>query len=114
MNGANNGSPEPAYDLTRSETLLGKAPAESLDYSSNNAGSESYYNDGAGSSLTGHAVLCIGYQDAMDTVHEMHLDLLYLLSNPEEFKQKALHTHPPRGAKTLSGMPNMMKMTNLL
>jgi hypothetical protein len=33
--------------------------------------------------------------------HRSHLALLYLLSNPEGFK-KALHTHPPRGATTLS------------
>ena len=31
----------------------------------------------------------------------MHLALLYLLSNPDEF-QKALKSHPPRGATTLS------------
>jgi hypothetical protein len=100
MNDVNNGSPGPAYDLERTETPVGKARTESLDYSSN-AGSESYYNDGAGSSVTGHGGSRIGYQDATETVHAMHLALLYLLSNPEEFK-KALHTHPPRGATTLS------------
>jgi hypothetical protein len=31
----------------------------------------------------------------------MHLALLYLLSNPEEFT-KALQAHPPRGATTLA------------
>jgi hypothetical protein len=36
------------YDVDNSETPLGKAPTESLDYSSSNAGWESYYNDGAG------------------------------------------------------------------
>ena len=41
------------------------------------------------------------HADATDTVHEMHLALLYLLSNPEEF-QKALATHPARGATTLA------------
>ena len=40
------------------------------------------------------------YHDATATVHEMHLALLYLLSNPEEF-QRALQLHPPRGATTL-------------
>jgi len=40
------------------------------------------------------------HQDATAIVHEMHLALLYLLSNPEEFK-KALHAHPPNGATTL-------------
>jgi len=41
------------------------------------------------------------YKDATKTVHEMHLALLYLLSNPDEF-QKALHSHPPRGSTTLA------------
>lgn len=74
---------------------------ESQDFDSN-AGSESYYNiyDGAGSSITGQAIYG-GNDDATDTVHEMHLALLYLLSNPEEFK-KALSSHPPRGVTTLS------------
>jgi hypothetical protein len=31
----------------------------------------------------------------------LHLALLYLLSNSDEFK-KALHAHPPQGATTLS------------
>jgi hypothetical protein len=39
-------------------------------------------------------------QDASEIVHEMYLALLYLLSNPDEFK-KTLHAHPPRGATTL-------------
>ncbi|KAL7566205.1 hypothetical protein ACA910_011277 [Epithemia clementina (nom. ined.)] len=38
--------------------------------------------------------------DATSVVHEMHLALLYLLSNPEEF-QRALATRPMRGATTL-------------
>jgi hypothetical protein len=41
------------------------------------------------------------YPDATRTVHEMHLALLYLLFNPEEF-QKALQERPPRGATTLA------------
>ena len=41
------------------------------------------------------------YPDATQTVHEMYLALLYLLSHPSEF-QKALSQHPPRGATTLA------------
>jgi hypothetical protein len=40
------------------------------------------------------------HADATDTVHEMHLALLYLLTNPEEFS-KALQLSPPRDATTL-------------
>lgn len=73
-----------------------------------NDGSESYYNDGTASSVTGHGIggeLSKGgsynnHEDATETVHEAFLALLYLLSNPDEFK-KALHSHPPRGATTL-------------
>eukprot|EP00980_Cylindrotheca_fusiformis_P018510 scaffold6124_cov122-Cylindrotheca_fusiformis.AAC.29 len=74
---------------------------ESLDYSA--VGSESYYTqDGANSSVTGHGPSHASYhEDATETVHEAFLALLYLLSNPDEFK-KALYTHPPRGATTLS------------
>mmetsp|Transcript_1618 Transcript_1618/g.3975 ORF Transcript_1618/g.3975 Transcript_1618/m.3975 type:complete len:402 (-) Transcript_1618:149-1354(-) len=79
---------------------------ESLDYSSN-VDSDSYYHDGS-SILTGGPPTNINNNnnntssyDATDTVREMHLALLYLLSNSEEFK-KALHTHPPRGATTLA------------
>ena len=70
---------------------------DSHDYDSN-MGSESYYygNDGTASSV--HATY---HEDATETVHEAFLALLYLLSNPDEFK-KALHTHPPKGATTLS------------
>ena len=77
-------------------------PDDTLDYSSN-AGSESYYNghDGGNSSITGQPAGYGGSDDATDIVHEMHLALLYLLSNPDEFK-KALHSHPPRGVTTLS------------
>ena len=95
MNGVN------IYDLHRYQgPSSGKKSLESLEYSSN-ADSESYYYDGTDSSMTGHGPSRIHYQDATDTVHEMHLALLYLLSNPDEF-QKALKSHPPRGATTLS------------
>jgi hypothetical protein len=102
MNGsANPGAPGPAYNLHRTDgPPMRTATEEALDYSSN-VGSDSYYQDEAGSSVTGNAAAHLGYHDATDTVHEMHLALLYLLSNPEEFK-KAVHAHPPRGATTLS------------
>jgi len=76
--------------------------SESIDYS--NIGSGSYYNhtdDGGASSVTGGGGNYLyRHQDATAIVHEMHLALLYLLSNPEEFK-KALNAHPPSGATTL-------------
>ena len=100
MNGSS-GSPGPAYDLQRAGPPLSKASRdESLDYSSN-IDSDSYYHDGGGSSVTGMAATYGAHKDATETVHEMYLALLYLLSNSEEFK-KALHTHPPRGATTLA------------
>ena len=70
----------------------------SMDYSSQVDTADSYYNDGA-SSVTGQGHSYY-HQDATEIVHEMYLALLYLLSNPDEFK-KALATHPPRGATTL-------------
>ncbi|VEU37711.1 unnamed protein product [Pseudo-nitzschia multistriata] len=76
---------------------------ESLDYSQIGT-ADSYYNhtdDGASSSVTaGHTYNMYRHQDATASVHEMHLALLYLLSNPEEFK-KALSAHPLSGATTL-------------
>ena len=76
--------------------------AGSLDYS--NIGSDSFYNhtdDGGASSVTGgEGNYIYRHHDATAIVHEMHLALLYLLSNPEEFK-KALKAHPPSGATTL-------------
>jgi len=67
-------------------------PGESLDYSS---------IDGGASSVTaGRNYAYNRHKDATDIVHEMHLALLYLLSNPDEFK-KALIAHPPLGATTL-------------
>lgn len=99
----------PSFDLDNSRSsgqeyqhLRKTYTEESLDYSSA-VGSESYYTqDGANSSVTGHGASHASYhEDATETVHEAFLALLYLLSNPDEFK-KALHTHPPRGATTLS------------
>jgi hypothetical protein len=91
---------------------------ESLDYSSAAGGdsvadseshmdgdSESYlaiHTLAESSIITGHnASYHTLHADATNTVHEMHLALLYLLSNPEEF-QKALSSHPARGATTLA------------
>ena len=96
-------TPGPAYDLHRTEPS-GTSPAnldDTLDYSSN-AGSESYYHghgDAANSSITGQEAGYDTSEDATNIVHEMHIALLYLLSNPDEFR-KALNSHPPRGVTT--------------
>jgi hypothetical protein len=95
----NQQSPLSAYDFQRSEATNGEL--ESLDHASV-ADSESYlaiHTMAGSSSMTGH-YHSTSHADATDTIHEMHLALLYLLSNPEEF-QKALATHPARGATTL-------------
>jgi len=79
---------ESTFDGTNNSNF----PGESLDYSS---------IDGGASSVTaGRNYAYNRLQDATDIVHEMHLALLYLLSNPDEFK-KALIAHPPQGATTL-------------
>lgn len=102
--------PGPAYELHRSDLVQkrgggGEEAAtdelESLEHSSC-VDSESYLaiHTLAESSLTGH-FHTTAHADATETIHEMHLALLYLLSNPEEF-QKALATHPARGATTLA------------
>lgn len=102
-------NPGPSFDLDDSryssqqyQQLQAAYTEESMDYSSA-IGSEAYYTqDGANSSVTGGPAAHASYhEDATETVHEAFLALLYLLSNPDEFK-KALHTHPPRGATTLS------------
>jgi hypothetical protein len=122
--------PGSAYDFNRSpkravdpangnEAMNPVAPSssasESLDYSShvdgegddsqNDGDSESYLaiqTIAESSVITGHmANYHATHADATDTVHEMHLALLYLLTNPEEF-QKALASHPARGATTLA------------
>ncbi|CAB9501276.1 expressed unknown protein [Seminavis robusta] len=100
-------SPKPAYQFERSpggggENLLQGSPshAESLDYSSN-IDSESYTALGGAASLTGLVPNYPSYQDATETVREMYLALLYLLSNPEEF-HRALQVHPAYGATTLT------------
>ena len=88
------------YDSSKVNELLRNS--EYVDYS--NLGAESFYNntdDGGASSVTGGGRNYLyRHEDATAIVHEMHLALLYLLSNPEEFK-KALNAHPPSGAMTL-------------
>lgn len=117
--------PGPAYEfpikkrqvnvISKSSTMLPRASnsnaGESLDYSSvadsshMDGDSESYlaiHTLAESSIVTGHnASYHTLHADATNTVHEMHLALLYLLSNPEEF-QKALSSHPARGATTLA------------
>jgi hypothetical protein len=108
-----------AYDLHRTaavhppqsypESTSASEANESLEYLSQAGDSDSYlalHNFGdTGTSVTGHAAnyhtMIAAHVDATDTVHEMHLALLYLLSNPEEF-QRALASHPARGATTLA------------
>lgn len=101
--------PGPSFDIDDSgyssqqyQHLQKAYSEESMDYSSA-LGSDAYYtHDGNNSSVTGGPAAHASYrEDATETVHEAFLALLYLLSNPDEFK-KALHTHPPRGATTLS------------
>ena len=98
-------TPGPSYQLHRTDATAGSSVHhdDAMEYDSQ-AGSESYYNnghDGMNSSVTGQPAGYGNNKDATETVHEMHLALLYLLSNPEEFK-KALNSHPPRGVTTLS------------
>uniref|UniRef100_A0A7S0Y722 Uncharacterized protein n=1 Tax=Pseudo-nitzschia delicatissima TaxID=44447 RepID=A0A7S0Y722_9STRA len=96
----NNASYTSAEDDSTFENGTNLRVTESLDYS--NIGSGNYYtDDGGASSVTGGGGNYLyRHQDATAIVHEMHLALLYLLSNPEEFK-KALNAHPPSGATTL-------------
>ena len=104
----NQQNPGPAYQFERSPgrgdpaLLSSESQAESLEFSSSNVDSESYTALGGAASLTGllphyHP----SFQDATETVREMHLALLYLLSNPEEF-QRALQVHPSQGEATLA------------
>mmetsp|Transcript_19766 Transcript_19766/g.30503 ORF Transcript_19766/g.30503 Transcript_19766/m.30503 type:complete len:425 (+) Transcript_19766:85-1359(+) len=102
----------PAYALERTE-ILGvegkKSPGQhgqALSTFSANTGDSMSYSEPIddGESYIANSSVTAGvynYKDATKTVHEMHLALLYLLSNPDEF-QKALHSHPPRGATTLA------------
>lgn len=97
-------SPGPASQFDRSpgrSEYLQASPSqsESLEYSSN-VDSESRYT-ALGPSLTGLVPNYPSSQDATQTVREMHLALLYLLSNPEEF-QRALQVAPILGTTTLA------------
>ena len=102
------------YDLNRTSspnTMTAESTADSLDYSSH-VDSESYldlhtalgnhhnYNDQS-SLATANVVNAAPPPDATHIVHEMHLALLYLLSNPEEF-QRALDQPTIGGATTLT------------
>lgn len=90
-----------SYDFQRSDAAHQHNELESMEHASV-ADSESYlaiHTMAGSSSMTGH-YHSTSHADATDTIHEMHLALLYLLSNPDEF-QKALATHPARGATTL-------------
>ena len=122
MNSTSSAGGDSTFDDTNGNNFPVPPPQQesSLDYSSaggKTPGSDSYYytnqysttDDGNASSVTGgyydHHTGRPSYynnsaDDATEIVHEMHLALLYLLSNPEEFK-KALSQHPPRGATTL-------------
>lgn len=92
-------------------TAGGDSTVDSLEYSSH-VDSESYldlhtalgnhqnYNDQA-SLGTANVVNASPPPDATHIVHEMHLALLYLLSNPEEF-QRALDQPAIGGATTLT------------
>jgi hypothetical protein len=93
-----NGPQMNPYDFQRSHgPMTGQTPSSSgasVDYSETIE--ESSY-------VANSSVMTSGltyYQDATQTVHEMHLALLYLLSNPDEF-QRALQVHPQRGSTTL-------------
>ncbi len=104
-------NPGPAYDLHRS-AAIGTQPSsfpstnESLDFGSQIESSEVTYSNfhqhpespryQSTPSITSSAK-----KDATQAIHEMHLALLYLLSNPEEF-QKALQVTPREGATTLA------------
>lgn len=75
--------------------------SESLEYSAQDNDSESYEVLGGASSLTGLVPSFHHFHDATDTVREMHLALLYLLSNPDEF-HRALQASPVQGTTTLA------------
>lgn len=79
----------------------------SLDYSNVDGDSEAYYNQQLAAGGGGGDNSSTYYKhdgDATEIVHEMHLALLYLLSNPDEFKKVLSQSNPPRfgdGALTL-------------
>jgi hypothetical protein len=101
----------PVYDIphglhrtdfrSHTNTTTHSNELESLEYSS--AVDSETYTALAESSVTGHAAAHFhaSHTDATEIVHETHLALLYLLSNPEEF-QKALAAAPSGFSTTLA------------
>ena len=98
-NNNNNNSLRHSYELHRTDR-------EPVEYSSDNADSESYLaiHTLAESSVTGHyhTTTTGMHADATDVVHEMHLALLYLLSNPEEFHKAAAASPAVNATTTLA------------
>jgi hypothetical protein len=82
MNGHDN---PPPYDLQQSPNQDSTFTSDSMEYSEFDQ--DSYV---ATSSVTAGLT---SFHDATESVHEMHLALMYLLSNPEEFKKVA--SNPP-------------------
>lgn len=85
-----NGHPQP-YEFHRTEEFSGRAAvpspfsADSMEYS------EAAFSVDQASSVTAGLT---SYHDATRTVHEMHLALLFLLSNPDEFHKVAANPPP--------------------
>lgn len=100
-------SPGPSYDFEKSKgRTLGSMEYSSMaeDEDDDGAESETYLDiQTLGTSVTGqHASWNnSATADATESVAEMHLALLYLLSNPEDF-HRALSSAPARGATTLA------------
>jgi hypothetical protein len=99
------GAPRAAYELHRSDA--NEADLLHDDYSSvaDQSSSEAYLDihTAGGSSTVVTAAHANGdplHTDATEAVHEMHLALLYLLSNPEEFERAV--AHHITGATTLA------------
>lgn len=106
-------APGPAYDLQRSAAIGGAPPTsfsttnESLEYdgsqieSSEITYSNFHQHPESPRYRSAPSIASNGKKDATQAIHEMHLALLYLLSNPEEF-QKAMQVAPREGATTLA------------
>lgn len=75
----------PPYDMHQSPNQDSTFTSDSMEYSEFDQ--DSYV---ATSSVTAGLT---SFHDATESVHEMHLALMYLLSNPEEFKKVA--SNPP-------------------
>jgi hypothetical protein len=96
-----NGSNFPVASTTAESSV----ESDSFYYNNNTYDHHREQPDGRTSSLVGGGFypdrIMTTAQDASEIVQEMYFALLYLLSNPEEFK-KTLHPHSPRGATTLN------------